>query len=67
MREHFRSNPSITIKLFNTLVKPILTYMPELWGCLKMPKNDPVSTFQTKFLKELLEKKHQIKLTLMIE
>ena len=40
--------------MFNTLVKPILTYMSELWGCLKMPKNDPVSTFQTKFLKELL-------------
>ena len=54
MGEHFRSNPSITIKLFNTLVKPILTYMSELWGCLKMPKNDPISTFQTKFLKELL-------------
>jgi hypothetical protein len=54
MGEHFRSNPSITIKLFNTLVKPILTYMSEQWGCLKMPKNNPISTFQTKFLKELL-------------
>ena len=54
MGGHYRSNPSITIKLFNTLVKPILTYMAELWGCSKMPKNDPINTFQTKFLKEIL-------------
>ena len=54
MGEHFRTNPSITIKLFNSLVRPILTYMAELWGCLKMPKNDPISNFQMKFLKELL-------------
>ena len=54
MGEQYRSNPGITIKLFNTLVKPILTYMAELWGCLKIPKNDPIGTFQMKFLKELL-------------
>ena len=54
MGEHFRINPSITIKLFNTLVRPILTYMSELWGCLKMPKNDPISNFQMSFLKEIL-------------
>ena len=54
MGEHFRTNPSITIKLFNTLVRPILTYMSELWGCLKMPKNDPISNFQMSFLKEIL-------------
>ena len=54
MGEQYRSNPGITIKLFNTLVKPILMYMAELWGCLKAPKGDPVDTFQMKFLKELL-------------
>ena len=45
MGEHFRLNPGITIKLFNTLVKPILTYMAELWGCLKTPKMTRLAVF----------------------
>ena len=28
--------------------------MADLWGCLKMPKNDPIDTIQMKFLKQLL-------------
>ena len=54
MGEYFRLKPKITIKLFNTLVKPVLLYMADLWGCLKMPKNDPIDTVQMKFLKQLL-------------
>ena len=44
MGEYFRLKPKIAIKLFNTLVKPVLLYMADLWGCLKMPKNDPIDT-----------------------
>ena len=54
MGEYFRLKPQISIKLFNTLVKPILLYMADFWGCLKMPKNDPIGTIQMKFLKQLL-------------
>ncbi len=54
MGEYFRLKPEISIKLFNTLVKPILLYMADLWGCLKMPKNDPIDTVQVNFLKQLL-------------
>ena len=28
--------------------------MADLWGCLKMPKNDPIETVQMNFLKQLL-------------
>ena len=54
MGEYFRLKPKISIKLFKTLVKPVLLYMADLWGCLKMPKNDPIDTIQIKFLKQLL-------------
>ena len=54
MGEYFRLKPNIYMKLFNTLVKPVLLYMADLWGCLKMPKNDPIDALQIKFLKQLL-------------
>ena len=54
MGEYFRLKPNISIKLFNTLVKPVLLYMTDLWGCLKMPKNDPIDALQIKFLNQLL-------------
>ena len=54
MGEYFKTKPSISIKLFNTLVKPILLYMADLWGCMKMPKNNPIEIVQTKFLKQVL-------------
>ena len=54
MGEYFKTKPSIAIKLFNTLVKPVLLYMADLWGCLKMPKNNPIEIVQSKFLKQVL-------------
>ena len=54
MGEYFRLRPQVSIKLFNSLVKPILLYMADLWGCVKMPKTDPIVTVQMKFLKQLL-------------
>ena len=50
----FRKHISITLKLFDTLIKPILMYMSDFWGCLKLPKNNPFEIFQNKFLKQLL-------------
>ena len=33
----FRENINDTIYLFDSLVKPILTYGSDFWGCLKLP------------------------------
>ena len=44
----------ITIKLFESLIKPILLYGSDFWGCLKMPKVNPIESVQNKFLKDLL-------------
>ena len=44
----------ISIKLFDSLIKPILLYGSNFWGCLKMPKANPIEIVQNKFLKDLL-------------
>ena len=51
---HFRDHPEITLKLFNTLIKPILLYASDLWGTLKLPKNNPFDKLHLRFCKELL-------------
>ena len=54
MGEMFYKHVTTSLKLFDTLIKPILTYMSDFWGCLKMPKSNPIDIFQSKFLKQLL-------------
>ena len=50
----FRKQPSITLKLFRTLIEPILLYASDFWGVLKMPKNNPIETLFMSFCKQLL-------------
>ena len=49
----FRKDVKTSLNLFNTLVKPILLYSTDFWGCLKMPKNNPIENVQIRFYKEL--------------
>ena len=42
MGHYFRLHPAITLSLFDALIKPILLYSSDFWGCLKMPKNNPI-------------------------
>ena len=51
---NFRTYPLITIKLFETLIKPILLYSSDFWGILKLPKNNPLDTLYLSFCKQLL-------------
>ena len=50
----FRKHVVTTLHLFDSLIKPILLYSSDYWGCLKLPKKNPIETFLFKFLKELL-------------
>ena len=54
MGHYFRLHPSITLHLFDTLIKPILLYNSDFWGCLKVPLNNPIETTHMRFCKELL-------------
>ena len=50
----FRKHPLITIKLFRTLVEPILLYASDFWGILKLPQNNPIENVFLSFCKQLL-------------
>ena len=42
MGEYFNKYPDIIIHLFDALIKPIILYMSDFWGCLPMRKNNPI-------------------------
>ena len=50
----FGKHDVTTLHLFDSLIEPILLYSSDYWGCLKLPKKNPIKTFLFKFLKELL-------------
>ena len=57
MGEQFRTNPKLTMRLFDALVKPILLYGSEVWGIDNKEKNegkDPAEIVHIKFCKMLL-------------
>ena len=51
---YFRLHPNVTLHLFDTLIKPILLYNSDFWGCLKVPKNNPIENIHMRFCKDLL-------------
>ena len=38
----------------NVLIKPILLYASDFWGCLKLPTNNPIETLYMRIYKEIL-------------
>ena len=50
----FRKEILTSLHLFDSLVKPILLYASDFWGCLKLPKDNPIETIHINFCKELL-------------
>ena len=43
-----------TTHIFNYMVRPILLYCSDFWGCLKPPSNNPIERFHLSFCKQLL-------------
>ncbi len=43
-----------SLTLIDTLVKPVLMYNSDFWGCMKLSKNNPIDTFHLKMCKQLL-------------
>ena len=50
----FHRNLTITLKLIDTLIKPILLYASDFWGSLKLPKNNPIENFHHMLCKQIL-------------
>ena len=51
---YFRHDVSNTIHLYTYIVRPILLYCCDFWGCIKQPRNNPIVTFHLMFCKQLL-------------
>ena len=54
MGSTFRAQPSLTIKLFRSLIEPILLYASDLWGVMKLPASNPIENLFISFCKQLL-------------
>ena len=55
MGDHFRDDIQLTMKIFDTVISPILTYGSEVWGVDHDGKleNDAIEFVQTKFIRWL--------------
>ena len=54
MGESFNQDVKTALNLYESMIKPILTYASDFWGCLKLPKNNPIEVFHMKVLKQIL-------------
>ena len=52
--EIFSRHIEETTKIFDTLIKSILLYSSDFWGCLKLPVNNPIENLHMMFCKHLL-------------
>ena len=50
----FSKNVPLCLSLFDTLIKPILLYACDFWGCLKIKKSNPIENFYMRILKQIL-------------
>ena len=50
----FHTYPQESLLLFDSLIKPILLYGSDFWGCLPAPKNNPIEKMQLMFCKHML-------------
>lgn len=68
MGESFNQDVKTALNLYESMIKPILTYASDFWGCLKLPKNNPIEVFHMKVLKQILGvQKQTINLGVLLE
>ena len=50
----FNQDIVTTLSLVDTLIKPILLYASDFWGCLRLPKSNPIENLHMMICKQLL-------------
>lgn len=50
----FHQNVYTTLSLIEIMIKPILLYASDFWGCLKLPKDNPVQNIYMSICKQIL-------------
>ena len=51
---YFDQDIMTTLTLIDTMIKPILLYNSDFWGCMKLPKNNPIEILHMMMCKQLL-------------
>ena len=56
MGDSFNRDIETALGLYDSMIKPILTYASDFWGCLKLPihSKNPIEIMQMKVLKQIL-------------
>ena len=54
MGSSFNQDISLVLSLVDALIKPILLYASDFWGCLKLPKNNPIENLHMMMCKQIL-------------
>ena len=54
MGTEFNRNVQTTLSLLDSLINPILLYCSDFWGCLKLPKDNPIAKFHLMACKHIL-------------
>ena len=55
MGDSFNRDIETALNLYDSMIKPILTYASDFWGCMKLPKNNnPIEIMQMKIYKQIL-------------
>ena len=50
----FNQDIMTTLTLVDAMIKPILLYNSDFWGCMKLPKNNPIENLHMLICKQLL-------------
>ena len=50
----FNQDLQTSLSLIDSLIKPILLYACELWGCMKLPKSNPIENLHMMMCKQVL-------------
>ena len=56
----FSKNVHLCLSLFDTLIKPILLYACDFWGCFNVKKSNPIENFYMRILKQILGVQRQM-------
>ena len=56
---YFRHDISNTIHMYTYIIRPILLYCCDFWGCVKQPKHNPIENFHVMFCRQLLNVRKQ--------
>jgi hypothetical protein len=52
--ESFNQDVSLILSLIDSLIKPILLYASDFWGCFNLPKSNPIENMYMSMLKQVL-------------